>query len=274
MATSTIKITDLIKRGGQITYSFEITSDITVDELNNVSIEPAFYSVTWHAKSHQCKNLDIAPIKTATLLKNLGKNVLMHISCDMMKKDYLDELLILLKEKSICNLFVVLGENFDSNSSDFQSTLEMIKYIKGKTGDYFAAGIAGFPDSTDEKIQQIKEKIDGGADFILTQAFFDSNIFKTYVERCKKFGIEVPIVPGVFPFETYKQLNNFINMCKVKVSEDLLEKAKSCQDQDESCVGIIRTLIGDLTNNLNVKHIHLFTLNKLKNNCELIKSLQ
>lgn len=109
MSTTTIKITDLIKRGGEITYSFEVTPDITEEELNNVSVEPAFYSVTWHAKSHQCKNLDIAPIKTAKKLRDLGKNVMMHISCDMMKKEYLDELLIFLKENSICNLFVILG---------------------------------------------------------------------------------------------------------------------------------------------------------------------
>lgn len=151
----------------------------------------------------------------------------------------------------------------------------MIRYIKSKFGDYFAIGIAGFPDSSDEKMHQTKEKIDGGANFILTQAFFDPSLYKAYVDRCKNFGIDVPIVPGVFPFETYKQLNNFINMCKVKVSEDLLEKVRNFQhNHNESCANIIRSLIGSLTNNFNAKHIHLFTLNRLKNNCELINSLQ
>lgn len=109
MAVQGNKITDLIEQTREFSFSIEVTPNITESEIDDLEVEPTFFSVTWHAKSHQCLNFDIAPVKTATLLKNKNKEVLLHISCDYMRKTYLDELLNKLQEKGICNLFIVLG---------------------------------------------------------------------------------------------------------------------------------------------------------------------
>lgn len=102
------KLTDLIKNA-QFSYSFEVTPDVSEEEIDNLNVDPAFFSITWHAKMHQCKDMNIQPIQLATLLKSKQKEVLLHISCDMMKTDYLKKLLTKLQENKICNLFVVLG---------------------------------------------------------------------------------------------------------------------------------------------------------------------
>lgn len=108
MSSERKKITDLINIPG-FTFSFELTPNISEDEINALEMSPVFFSVTWHAKAHQCKNLEIDPLQTVRLLKSKGKNVLLHLTCDMLRMSYLDQLLIFLKEQDICNLFVILG---------------------------------------------------------------------------------------------------------------------------------------------------------------------
>lgn len=102
------KITDLLRKK-EFSFSLEVTPDISEQQIDNLSVEPAFFSVTWHAKSHQNKSLDIPPLKTARYLRSKGKNVLLHLSCDLMTQEFLLELLEMLQKYEIRNLFVVLG---------------------------------------------------------------------------------------------------------------------------------------------------------------------
>lgn len=102
------KVTELIKNK-QLSYSFEVTPDISLEEINNLTAEPTFFSITWHAKKHEFKDLEIAPLRLAKYLRGRGKNVLLHLTCDLLKKDYLNSLLAKLHEIDVCNLFVVLG---------------------------------------------------------------------------------------------------------------------------------------------------------------------
>lgn len=103
------KLTELIRNKGKFSYSFEVTPDVAEEEIDNLKEYPVFFSVTWHAKSHKCRDLNIEPLKTAYLLRSKQQHVLLHLSCDMMKADYLTQLLNALQEKNICNLFLVLG---------------------------------------------------------------------------------------------------------------------------------------------------------------------
>lgn len=108
MASEAIKVTELIKES-KFTYSFEVTPDLQKEDLIEMNADPAFFSVTWHAKSHKCKDLEISPLKLAEFLRSQQKQVMMHISCDLMTKQYLERVLAFLQEKGICNLFPILG---------------------------------------------------------------------------------------------------------------------------------------------------------------------
>lgn len=103
-----VKLTDLINNSDRFTFSFEVTPDVAIEKLDK-EVEPLFYSVTWHAKTHQNKSLDIAPLRLAKQLKVNNKEVLLHLSCDLLRKEFLVQLLAVLKEYQICNLFVILG---------------------------------------------------------------------------------------------------------------------------------------------------------------------
>ncbi|XP_030023693.2 methylenetetrahydrofolate reductase [Manduca sexta] len=265
-----IKIIDLIKQSETFSFSFEVSPGITEEVINNLEVEPKFFAVTWHAKTHKCKDLDIEPLRKAIFLRSKQQNVLLHLSCDLLRKPYLDDLITLLQAHGICNLFIVLGEGYDPSTSDFQNSSELIKYIKEKSGNYFCIGTAGFLESSEERIIQLKEKIAIGADFIMTQAFFEVSLFSAFLEKCKKADINVPVLPGIYAFENYTQLDKFINLCKVKVSSDVLEKVKNNIDGVELTKNLIRSIYSDL----NCTHFHFFSLNNLGGTIHLIKQLQ
>ncbi|KAL4715717.1 hypothetical protein ACJJTC_006296 [Scirpophaga incertulas] len=267
------KITELINKS-KFSFSFEITPDILQSNWENVGVEPMFYSVTWHAKSHENKGLDIPPLKLAKLLRSKNKNVLLHLTCDLLEKEYTQKLLVLLQDIGICNLFVMLGENYDKSKSDFKTTEELIKFIRKETADYFCIGVAGFLDSGEEKFESLKRKIDAGADFVITQAFFESNHYNNFVERCKNANLTTPVIPGVFYFETYHQFNNFVNLCKIHVSQSFNNYVKNESEKISSCPLITEELLRSLNTVSEVNHFHFFTLNKLSIICPLISKLK
>ncbi|XP_050344576.1 5,10-methylenetetrahydrofolate reductase [Nymphalis io] len=262
-----MKITEIIKDVQHISYSFEVTPDITEEELNNLHLKPLFFSITWHAETHQCVNLEIAPLKLANYLRNKSNNILLHITCTNMRRDYVNMLLTALQDKGICNLFIILGEKFDPSKSDFKSSQELIFYIRERTGNYFCIGVAGFP-NCDDKISHLKAKVDSGADFILTQAIFEHKNYERFVIKCREVGIDVPIIPGLFPFETKGELEGFSELCKVRVTNYLMEVLENI-----SGIEVVARLINDLVEQLHVKHFHIFTLNKLPRTAKLIDKI-
>ncbi|XP_038212859.1 methylenetetrahydrofolate reductase 2 [Zerene cesonia] len=258
------KITEIISGTQKFTYSFELTPDINVEDIENLEIDPLFYSITWHAKLYAFENLDIAPLRLVEKLRNKKKTVLLHLSCDKLRTVYLDKILDYLKSKGVCNLFVLLGEGFDANSSDFKSTSELISYIRKHSGNYFCIGVAGHCEK-EASIGNLKEKVNSGADFILTQAFFDADIFKSFYTKCRSEGIVIPIIPGVFPYESYQEIDKFINTCKISVEESLVETIKNYGGID-----IIKGLVHQIYSEMDVKHFHFFTLNKLERALKII----
>lgn len=154
-------------------------------------------------------------------------------------------------------------EQYEPSTSDFKSSQDLITYIRAVTGDYFCIGVAGSPDQKGDKLVNLKQKMDSGANFILTQAFFEKDVFKNFVAGCREIGITAPIIPGVFLFENLNQLNGFINLCRVNVSNDLLEQVKNSEDSNFPGRGIVTRLLKNVTAETGVSHFHFFTLNKL-----------
>ncbi len=91
----------------------------------------------------------------------------------------------------------------------FNYALDLIKYIKENFGDYFCIGCAGYPEvhltatSREDDIRYLKEKVDAGAEFVITQLFYDNQIFIEWVKDCKLAGINCPIIPGIMPILGY-----------------------------------------------------------------------
>lgn len=162
---------------------------------------------------------------------------------------------------------VMISEKYNSENSDFGRSQDLIIYIRQRTGSYFCIGVAGFPDC-EENVFHLKEKVACGVDFILTQAFFEIETFKKFIVKCKEADINVPIIPGIFPFETRKELETFVKWCKVHVTEDFLQKLSN-----EFGNEIVANLVKKITCETNNKHLHFFTMNKMAKITTLIRNI-
>lgn len=137
----------------------------------------------------------------------------------------------------------------------------MILYIRERFGDYFCIGVVGFPDASEKHLQHLKEKIDCGANFVITQAVFEAETFLNFQRSCEKLlaHTNVPIIPGIYLFETARQLKGFSEKCKVKVSDEVLTLAEGV---DFSSSNMIANLIHDISRD--GMNVHFFTMNRLK----------
>ena len=100
-----------------------------------------------------------------------------------------------------------------ANPNGFNYAIDLVRFIKETYGDYFTICVAGYPEvhldakSREDDIQRLKEKVDAGADFVITQLFFDNDIYFKWVDDCKLAGINVPIIPGIMPILGYDKFH-------------------------------------------------------------------
>lgn len=122
-----------------------------------------------------------------------------------------------------------------SCDNGFAYASDLVAYIRQQYGDYFSIGVAGYPeghlDSFDREddFKWLKYKVDQGADFIVTQLFYDTGLFLDWVKECRTRGITVPIVPGIMPIQSFGGFNRMTSLCKTFVPDrikDALEPIK------------------------------------------------
>jgi methylenetetrahydrofolate reductase (NADPH) len=114
-------------------------------------------------------------------------------------------------------------------------------------GHYFGIGVSGYPEAHPDAIVEdkeqmqknywsdiryLKEKIDAGADFIVTQLFYDTDIFIKWVQDCRSIGITVPIIPGIMPIMAYGGFQRMTSFCKTYVPKEIQDKVESLKEDD------------------------------------------
>ena len=113
---------------------------------------------------------------------------------------------------------------------DFRYASDLVRYIKEKYEGHFGICVAGYPEghteceSLDADIANLKSKIDAGADFVITQLFYDTEAYFSYVKKCREVGITCPIVPGIMPIQSYQGFHRMVGMCRVAVPQRILDK--------------------------------------------------
>jgi len=146
----------------------------------------------------------------------------------------------------------------------------LVKYIRAEYGDYFCIAVAGYPEghleatSFDDDMKHLKEKVDAGSDLIVTQLFYDNASFLEYVDKCRKMGITIPILPGIMPIQSYAGFNKMTTLCKTKVPPHIPERLDNVKDDAEKvkdegvqiCIEQCKELIEKGTPGL-----HFYTLN-------------
>ena len=163
----------------------------------------------------------------------------MHLTCTNMNKDIIKNTLKIAKENNIQNILALRGDpaelnynKVESQNNDLKYAVDLVKFIKKEYGDYFGIAVAGYPEghpeaeSYNQDLIYLKEKVDAGADYIVTQFFYDVDKYFKYVQDCRQIGINCPIIPGILPIFNYRNFKRMINFCKVYVPNEILTKIR------------------------------------------------
>lgn len=167
---------------------------------------------------------------------------------------------------------------------EFQHADDLVRYIRKQYGDYFCIGVAGYPtphpDSldADDDLKWLKEKCDAGADYIITQLFYDVPAFAEWVQRCRQAGIAQPIIPGIMPIQSYSSFRRLINLTKCTVPDYIMQELEPIKTNDAAVkqygASLATEMVKKLMTSKLVPGVHFCTLNLEKSVRTILENLQ
>ncbi len=237
----------------------------TLDDLGD--LKPDFISVTFSAGGSGNSGL---ALDIAAKIREKGITPVLHLPCINYTKEQIDETLELAKAQGIENILALRGDiNPDITPvEDFKHASDLITYLKRK-GNFDIAGACypeGHPDSDtlEEDIENLKIKVDAGADHLITQLFFDNEYFYKFREMTAAKGINVPIEAGIMPVVNKKQIERMVTTCGASLPRKFVKIMQKYENNPEALrdAGIAYAInqIVDLAAN-DVDGIHLYTMN-------------
>ena len=268
------------------TISFEFfppKDDVAAEELyKNISeleaLHPTFVSVTYGAggSTRQRTHDLVVRLKEQTTLEPIP-----HLTCVCHGRDEIQDILQRYAQAGISNVLALGGdpprsmENYDRTADAFHYASDLVGYVKAfphPDAKGFGIGVAGFPEGhpgTPNRLREmdfLKAKVDAGADYIVTQLFFDNHDFLDFRERCELAGIRIPIIAGIMPVTSLKGLERMAELSLgSKIPARLLKAVARCDGDDKYVrrVGIqwATEQCRDLLDS-NVRGIHFYTLNR------------
>ncbi len=231
---------------------------------------PGFVSITYGAGgTTKDKSLELAQ-----RIKEQGLNVVAHLTCAGATKEELAQTLDWLQKRGIENLLALRGDppqgerEFKPVPGGFQYAYQLVEFIK-RSWD-FCIGVAGYPEGHIENpdkeadLQYLKLKVDKGADFVVTQLFFDNSHFYSFVDKARAIGIQAPIIPGIMSITNLKQVIRFTRLCGATIPEGLIktmEKAGNPEEVRRLGIQHAYNQCRDLLNH-GIKALHFYTLNR------------
>lgn len=285
-----MKITEIHKHKKSV-LSFEIFPPKKDAELRNIDetlgilceLNPDFISITFGAGGSSNNN------KTIELAKKIRNEYhvepVVHLTCLCYDKKEIDEFSRILTAEGITNILALRGDRNPNvpEKDEFKHASELITYLKTR-GDFCIAG-ACYPECHPEsenrvdEIQNLKKKVDAGAEVLLSQLFFDNNYFYRFVEDCRIAGINVPITPGIMPVINAAQIKRMVTMCGASLPERFERIIHKFEDNknalfDAGMSYALSQIIDLLAND--VDGIHLYTMNNpvaARKICEGIRNI-
>lgn len=285
-----MKIATLLK-SGKILFSFEFFPPKNDEEVTHLlstarelkSLNPAYISVTWGAGGGtRRKTLDIV----SAIKQDIGLETMAHLTCVGTGRDEMDEILGEINRRGVDNILALRGDPpkganaFVPHPDGFRHANELVAHIR-KSHD-FCLGVAGYPEGHPEcpdkerDLDHLKRKVDAGADFVVTQLFFDNADFLRFRDRAASRGISVPIVAGIMPITNAGQVKRFTTLCGAHIPRPLAVHLEQIGDDTES---IVRLGIDYATRQCRelliegVPGIHFYTLNRSRSTAEILRRI-
>ncbi|KAI8063579.1 methylenetetrahydrofolate reduct [Gongronella butleri] len=279
-----MKVVDKIRQAeeeGRVYWSFEYFPPKTPQGIQNLydrigrmkEFNPEFVDVTWGAGGTTSK-LTTEIVQTAQ--QKYGVETMMHLTCTNMPAEEVDKALAAAKACGCQNILALRGDppqgqdRWESCEGGFSNAIDLVKYIRKQYGDYFGIAVAGHPEghidnpSKEEDLLHLKAKVDAGADVIVTQLFYDVDMFLEFVTKCRAIGITVPILPGVFPIQNYQGLKRVISFNDNFVPEKIWNDLEPIKEDDAAVKEYGIQLTIDFINKMQaagIKGVHFYTFN-------------
>jgi len=274
-----MKIKDMLNQK-KFTLSFEVFPPKREGNLENLyatikelaESKPDFISVTYGAGgSTREKTIEIS----SKVRNEFNMEVLAHLTCVQSTKKDIAGILDALKDKNVENILALRGdppegaEKFLRTEGGFGYANELVDFIR--VCNAFSIGVAGYPEKHSEApslhidLINLKRKVDAGADFIITQLFFNNDAFYNFRDRALALKINVPIIPGIFPLLNYNQVIRIISLSGAQIPSKLGEKIEKNKDNPEEVekYGIEHAIIQveNLRKN-EIAGLHLYCMNR------------
>ena len=282
-----------------------------LDEL--MEFNPPFINVTYHRAEYKYKLLDNGLFEKihirkrpgtvgicAALAYKYGIDAVPHLVCGGFARSETEDALVDLNYLGINNVLLLRGDavkpetHFTPEPKGNKNALELVQQVVSlNKGVYleeelsngfktdFCIGVAGYPEKHIEApnlkadLQYLKQKVDAGADYIVTQMFYDNSKYIDFVNACRSIGIEVPIIPGLKPITRRKQMHSLPSTFNISIPEDLTDALFSCEsEEDAERVGIdwavqqCRELI-----DFGVPCLHFYTMSNTESVKQIMKQV-
>lgn len=246
-------------------------------------LKPDFISVTFGAGGSltNSKTVEIA----GKIKRNYGIEAVAHLTCLNYSKAEIIEMVNNLKANDIENILALRGDHNPNlePKNDFKHASDLIEFVKQNSdlGISAACYPEGHPESANlsEDVLNLKHKVDVGAEHLVSQLFFDNNIFYRFTELCKVAGINVPIEAGIMPVINKAQIERMVTLCGASLPDNMKRILDKYADNKEALfdagIAYATSQIIDLLA-AGVDGIHIYTMNNPKvamKICESIKNV-
>src|SRR3954447_15796346 len=240
---------DELLGGDEPTFSFEFFPPKTPEGEANLyralselrPLGPAYVSVTYGAGgSTRSKTLEIV----ARIRQEFGLEAMAHFTCVGATTAELRGTLDEMRTAGLDNVLALRGDpplgqdEWVKTEGGLEFSHELVALLRQ---DYdFTIGAACFPEthihatSPEDDLRYLKEKVDAGVDFLITQLFFDNQLFYDFVDRARAIGIEVPIIPGIMPITNYSQIKTITGLCGATMPEHVLGELDARKEDPEA----------------------------------------
>ena len=300
-----MRITELFHNGRPFP-SLEIVpplSGITKDELLAsieplMEFQPRYINVTNHRDEYQYMpqadgtflrrvvNSRVSPVAVcASIQARFNVEVVPHIICAGQSAHDIERQLQDFRFMGIDNVMALRGDSlagekrFSPHPGGYSHASDLVNAIKGF--DTFCIGVGAYPEkhfeaaNPETDITWLKHKVDAGADYIITQMFFDNAVFFRFVDMCRAAGITVPIIPGLKPLTSARQVQLLPEAFSIDIPLPLTEAIRECGDDAEAirrtgvdwCINQCKGLM-----DRGIPAVHFYTMSKSRSVAEVLRS--
>lgn len=269
-------------------YSFEFFPPKTpegAEKLEKVQLElaqlkPEFFSVTFGAGG-STRDGTFNTVKS--IIKN-GSDAAPHLSCIASTREEIDSLLQQYRDNGIQRIVALRGDMPSGvyQAGEFAYASDLVRYIRESTGNHFKIEVAAYPEfhpqarNAEDDFNNFVTKVNAGADSAITQYFYNTDAYFSFVEKASNAGVSIPIVPGIMPITNYARLARFSDACGAEIPRWLRKNLEAFADDTASIQAFGTDVVTEMCDKLlagGAPGLHFYTMNAVEPNKTIWQNL-